>query len=440
MRIASHLRIAARGTSIAASALLLAGVVAAQAPAPAGEVLPLRRAVTLAVQNSREVALARMQYNVSDKSAGLLRSNFRPNLYTGSGAAWTDGFPQTPGGQPTLFNLQYVQTVFNRPLTGQVRAAEERALASQLEVQRVEDEVRVETASAYLELAKVRHALRLLRTERESAQRITDLTRARVGEGLELPIEVTRAQLTAARIEQRIVQFEGREEYLAARLHQLMGMPAGQEFEVSSDQLPADPAQPLDELVSQALANSTELKQAEHERRAREHRLSGEKGGYLPTMDLVSYFGVYSTANDFDKFYTRFERTSLSFGVRVRIPIFSSTTSSSVALARTELSAAEQEIRNKRAALDLTVRQQARQSREMEAGREVARLEMELAQENVRVLQAQYQEGRLGLRELEKARVEEHEKWLAFLDAEFQRQKAQLELLRSTGQLAQVLQ
>jgi outer membrane protein TolC len=242
MRIASHLRIAARGTSIAASALLLAGVVAAQAPAPAGEVLPLRRAVTLAVQNSREVALARMQYNVSDKSAGLLRSNFRPNLYTGSGAAWTDGFPQTPGGQPTLFNLQYVQTVFNRPLTGQVRAAEERALASQLEVQRVEDEVRVETASAYLELAKVRHALRLLRTERESAQRITDLTRARVGEGLELPIEVTRAQLTAARIEQRIVQFEGREEYLAARLHQLMGMPAGQEFEVSSDQLPAAPA------------------------------------------------------------------------------------------------------------------------------------------------------------------------------------------------------
>ncbi len=126
--------------------------------------------------------------------------------------------------------------------------------------------------------------------------------------------------------------------------------------------------------------------------------------------------------------------------MRVRIPIFSSTTSSAVALARTELSAAEQEIRNKRAALDLSVRQQARQSREMEAGREVARLEMELAQENVRVLQAQFQEGRLGLREVEKARVEEHEKWLAFLDAEFQRQKAQLELLRSTGQLAQVLQ
>ncbi len=440
MRIATLRKTVARSATLGAATMLLSGIAGAQTAAPAGELLPLRRAVTLAVQNSREVALARMQYNVSDKSAGLLRANFRPNLYSGSGAAWTDGFPQTPGGQPTLFNLQYIQTVFNRPLTGQVRAAEERTLASQLEVGRVEDEVRVEAASAYLELAKVRHALQLLRTERESAQRITDLTRARVAEGLELPIEVTRAQLTAARIEQRIVQFEGREEFLAGRLRQLMGLPAGQEFEVSTDQLPPDPAQPVDELIHLALVNSTELKQAEHERRAREHRLSGEKGGYLPTLDLVSYFGVYSTANDFDKFYTRFERTSVSFGVRVRIPIFSSTTSSAVALARTELSAAEQEIRNKRAALDLSVRQQARQSREMEAGREVARLEMELAQENVRVLQAQFQEGRLGLREVEKARVEEHEKWLAFLDAEFQRQKAQLELLRSTGQLAQVLQ
>lgn len=402
--------------------------------------MPLRRAVELAVQNSREVALARMQYNVSEKSAGLLRSNFRPNIYTGSGAAYTEGFPQTPGGQPTLFNLQYIQTVFNRPLTGQVRAADERKRASQLDITRVEDTVRVEAASAYLELAKVRHALALLRAERASAQKIVDVTRARVTEGLELPVEVTRGQLTAARIEQRIVQHEGREEYLAGRLRQLMGLPAGERFEVSAGEFAPAPPQPLDDLISLAMVNSTELKQAEYERLAREHRLKGEKGGYLPTMDLVSYFGVYSKANDFDRFYNSFERTSFSIGVRVRIPVFSATTSAAVALARTELSAAEQEIKNKREALELDIRQQSRQAREMEVGREVARLEMELAQENVRVLQAQFQEGRTNLRDLEKARLEEHEKWLAFLDAEFQQQKAQLELLRATGQLAQALQ
>jgi outer membrane protein TolC len=261
-----------------------------------------------------------------------------------------------------------------------------------------------------------------------------------VGEGLELPIEVTRAKLTMARIEQRIVQHEGREEYLAGRLRQLLGLPAGQAFEVSDEQVMLAASEPVDDLVSLALVNSTEIKQAEHQRLAREHRLRGEKGGYLPTMDLVSYFGVYSKANDFDRFYNSFERTSVSIGVRVRVPIFSATTSSAVALAASELSAAEQELRNRRETLELSVRQQARQTREMDVTREVARLEMELAQENVRVLQAQFQEGRLGLRDLEKARLEEHEKWLAFLDAEFQQQKAHLELLRTTGQIAQALQ
>jgi outer membrane protein TolC len=419
----------------------MAGAVPSAAQeSPGGEVIPLRRAVALAVQNSREVALVRLRHNVSEKSAGLLRSSFRPNLYTGTGAAWTEGFPQTPGGPPTVFNLSYTQTVFNLPLTGQVREAQEMAKAGRVEIENVENAVRVETAAAYLELAKVRHGLRLLRTEQASAQKIVEVTSARVGEGLELPIEITRAKLTAARIEQRIVQHEGREEYLTGRLRQLMGLPAGQGFEVSDEQVMLAASEPVDDLVSMALVNSTEIKQAEHQRLAREHRLRGEKGGYLPTMDLVSYFGVYSKANDFDRFYNSFERTSISLGVRVRVPIFSSTTSSAVALARSELSAAEQELRNKREALELNVRQQSRQTREMDAGREVARLEMELAQENVRVLQAQFQEGRLGLRDLEKARLEEHEKWLAFLDAEFQQQRAHLELLRTTGRIAQVLQ
>ena len=427
-------------TTTAALAVLVSAVPLAAQDAAAGQALPLRRAVALAVQNSREVALARLQYNVSNKNTGLLRSNFRPNLYTGSGAAYTEGFPQTVGGQPTVFNLQYIQTVFNLPLRGQVREAEERARAGELDIARVEDAVRVEAASSYLELAKVRHALNLLRAERASAQKIVDVTRARVGEGLELPIETTRAQLTAARIEQRIVQHEGREEHLAGRLRQLMGLPVGERFEVSAGEFAPEAAEPVDDLISKALVNSNELRQAEYERRAREHRLRGEKGGYLPTMDLVSYFGVYSKANDFDRFYNSFERTSFSVGVRVRIPVFSATTGASVALARSELSAAEQDIKNKREALELNVRQQSRAAREMEVGREVARLEMELAQENVRVLQAQFQEGRTNLRDLEKARLDEHEKWLAFLDAEFQQQKARLELLRTTGQLAQALQ
>jgi outer membrane protein TolC len=432
-----------KGT-ILAGTLLAAATVAAQTPpgvprASAGEVLPLKRAVALAVQNSRELALARLRQTVTEKATGVARSLFHPNLYTGSGAAYTSGFPQTPSGPPTLFNLSYVQTVFNLPLRGQLRASEERARKERLEVQNTEEAVMLTAAATYLELAKVRHALALLRAERGGAQRIADVTRLRAGEGLELAIEVTRAQLTAARIEQRIIQHETREEGLAAQLRELTGLPPDREFDVSADELAPVASLPAGEAIMQALASNTDLKAAEHERQAREFRLRGEKGGYWPTLDLVGHYGLYTRANNFDDFYTKFERHGVTIGVSARIPIFSSRTRSQVALAQADLSAAELELKHKRALVEAGARQQIRAGREADATREVARLELQLAQENVRLVQAQFDEGRAGLRELEKARLDESERWMQFIEARFAQQKAQLELLRVTGQLSAAL-
>ncbi len=418
----------------AATLFLFAGTAGAQAPP---DKLTLKRAVDLAVQNSSEVKLARARLNVAERTAGLDHSVFLPNLYTGSGAAYTNGFPL---GAPQVFNVAYVQTIFNAPLRGQYRASQERAEVQRIEADRARDAVILRTASAYLELAKVRHSLRLLRQERESATKISGVTRERAREGLELEIEVTRAELTAARTEQRIAQLEGREEVLENDLRHLTGAPAGQAIEVEAEELPAAAEQPTAELVSLAVANSLDLKQAEFERRAREHVLKGERGGYLPTVDFVGQYGIFTKFNNYDQFYNKFERHNVAIGIQARIPIFASRTNSAVNLARSELTAAEIEARQKRNALEADVQRQARQSRELEATREVARLELKLAQENVRVLQAQFDEGRTNLRDLEKARLEENDKWRAYLDADFARQQARLELLRTTGQLAKVFQ
>ena len=81
-----------------------------------------------------------------------------------------------------------------------------------------------------------------------------------------------------------------------------------------------------------------------------------------------------------------------------------------------------------------------RRVREMDAAKEVARLEMVLAQQNVGVLQAQFAEGKLNLRDMEKARIDENDKWMAYLDAKFQKEQAQLDLLKTAGQLDKLWQ
>jgi hypothetical protein len=142
-----------------------------------------------------------MQYTVALNAAGVNRADLRPNLYTGAGAAYTSGFPATVGGQaPAIFSLSYTQSIFNLPLRGQLKAAEDRAASQKIELDRTRDAVIVRTATTYLELAKVRTSLELLRGEGASAEKIAGVTRERAEAGQELPIEITRSQLTLARI------------------------------------------------------------------------------------------------------------------------------------------------------------------------------------------------------------------------------------------------
>jgi len=74
------------------------------------------------------------------------------------------------------------------------------------------------------------------------------------------------------------------------------------------------------------------------------------------------------------------------------------------------------------------------------AGRHAVEIGLQLAQQDLAQLQARFDEGKAGLREVEKARLDENEKWMALLDATFERQQAQLDLLKTAGQLDKVLQ
>ena len=406
--------------------------------------LTLKTAVNQALQSSREVALARLQVSVAEKAAGVTRSRFLPNLFTGSGAAYSSGIPQTPGGAaPSLFNMSYIQTVFNPPLHGELHAAETRSDIQRLETDRVRENVMVSTASAYLELASVRHALSLLRQERTSATRILELTRDRMAAGLELPIELTRAELTAARVEQQNLRFEGREDVLESQLRDLCGLTPDRRIELADEQelnLSGSSDRPVPELIQMGKASSIELKQAELEYRARQERLHGERGGYWPTLDFVGEYSVLAKINNYAEFYKKFQRNNVNIGVQLTLPIFSSHTRAAIDLARQDLSSAELQLRSRRSQVENDVRRDARHARELDAGREVTWLELKLAQEDLRVLQARFDEGRAGLRDIEKLRLEETTRWLAFLDADLVCQKARLDLLRETGQLSSILQ
>jgi outer membrane protein TolC len=403
--------------------------------------LTLKRAIELALQNSKEIQVAKIQASVADRAAQITKAQFMPNLYAGSGLGYTNGIPETPGGRaPAVFNVTYTEQVFNEPLRGQAKEMQEQSKAQKIVLEDAKNSVITRTAMAYLELGKVRHSLELLRKEQESAGKILEVTQERQGEGYELPVEVTKAQLTKAQVVQRILQLEGREDELEVFLKYQLGFSEAQAIEVTSEELPGEAEQAGDNLVAMAMTHNASLQLAASDVRAKEFRLKGERRGYFPTLELVSIYSVLGKFNNYSQFFNHFQRNNFNAGIDMHVPIFSAQTKAAVGLAQINLEAAKVNLTNKRTELTADVRQKTRRVRERDAAREVARLELQLAQQNVAVLQSQFAEGKLNLREVEKARLEENEKWMAYLDANFQKQQAQLELLKTAGQLDKVWQ
>jgi outer membrane protein len=403
--------------------------------------LTLKRSIELALQNSKDIQIAKLQASLADRAAMITKAQFLPNLYAGSGAGYTFGIPETPGGRaPALFDVTYTEQVLNEPLRGQGKEQQEQARSQKILLADARNNVIVRTASTYLELAMVRHSLDLLRKEQESAEKILSVTQEREKENFELPVAVTRDQLTKARVVQRILQLEGRQDELEVTLRSQTGLAENTTLVITPEDLPGVAEQEGANLVAMAFQDNVALRVAESDVRAKEFRLIGEKRGYYPTLQLVSVYSLLAKFNNYDQFFKTFERNNFNAGIQVQVPIFSAQTKANIALAQVNLDVARATLENRKAEVSAAVRVKTRHLRERDAAKEVARLELQLAQQDLTVLQSQFAEGRVNLREVERARLQENDRWMAYLDANFQRQQAQLDLLQTAGQLDKVWQ
>lgn len=410
---------------------------------PAVTSLTLKSAIEMALRNSKDIQVAKLQASVAEHASQLNKAQFLPNVYAGSGAGYTYGIPETPGGTaPSVFDLIYTEQIFNEPLRGQGKELAEQARSQKIVLEDVRNSVIERTAMAYLELAKVRHSLDLLHAEGESADKILQIAQERQGEGYELPIEVTKAQLTKAQVTQKVLALEGRQDELEVFLRGQLGLADEQGIEVSPEDLPGEAEQAGANLVAQAMQSNSELLLAESDVRAKEFRLKGEKRGNLPTLEFVGMYSILAPFNNYKRFFNpnSFQMNNLNAGVQVQVPLFSAKTKENIGLAQINLQAARANLANKRTQVSAQVRQKTRLVREREAEKEVARLELQLAQQSIAVLQTQFNEGKVNLSDLEKARLDENDKWMSFLDANFARQQAELDLLKTAGQLDKVWQ
>lgn len=423
--------------------LILAAAIAAAPLIPAEtHSMTLKQAVARALAQNPEVTMARLDEAKATLGIRVAKAPFTPRLGVGSGIAYSNGFPLSiEGSAPAAFEAKGNAYVFNRPQTYAIAQAKETARGAGFATAEKGDEIAYRVASLYIDADRATRLADSARKQVESLQKVLETVQARVEEGRELPVTAQEANVNLLRARQRLVTLDGDRDYASRSLAVTLGYGA-EDFVTPVDEERTAQNIPATEeaAVQTAIGSSRELKRLESNLTAKGLEIKGDKAQRLPSVDLVAQYALLTKYSHYDEYFARFQRNNGQLGASIQVPLF---VGSAV---KAQIEQAEQDRLHIRAEADaarnriaLDIHQSYLEIHKSDAAKELAQADLDLARSQLSVVLAQMNEGRASLRQVEEARFNEDEKWIAFYDAQFSAERARLNVLRQTGELMAAL-
>jgi outer membrane protein len=399
--------------------------------------LTLHEALDTASRQNPDVALARLDQQRAEQGIKVAHDPFVPKVYGGSGLAYTYGYPNAINGNaPSLFEVRTDMSIYNRPQSYQLASARETARGSQLGAQAKADEVAYQAADLFLSASEAARERQTISEQVPSLQQVVQAMTAGVKEGSELPIELKRARVNLAVSQQRLESTALDEDYYEMMLAVALGYPASDRVEpVDSDtSLPVAPDSE-DEATDLALRNNRELRQMQSNVSAKQLDLRSYKAARLPQVSLVAQYALFAKYN-YVNYFQKFQRNNFQIGAAVTIPLLIGSASQGLAeQALTDMQKIRIQMAQVRNRIITDTRRSYQQWKKAQSFRDLVRMQLDLAREQMTVYLAQNAEGRMPIRTVEQARLEESDRWIDFYVAETQVKRTQLAILREMGML-----
>jgi outer membrane protein TolC len=417
------------------------------------EPVPLKRVVELALSHATAAGITAADEQRAAAAYGELHDSYIPQITTGAGLGYSYGFPLSlEGAAPSLFTVNAQSAVLNFSLREFLKAAKLETAVSSLRTKDQRDQIIQDAAQSYEELAKLEQRLAKLQEAQAEANKFQAAVAERVKEGIDKEIDGTKAQLSSARIRLRIAEAQGSADVLREHLSKLTGL-AAQDIQTDPDSIPAAPAPPAEDNVPKLAADSSPAVQAAMEHaRAQYLRAQGEHKALWPSFDFAAQYALLSKFNNYQNYYipskpcvvggtqvlcvtNSFHQNNASIGVSIRFPIFNSSQRARAQTADADaIKASKQAEAAKNQVSEQTLRLQ-RSVAQLQAAHDVAELEAEIARKTLTGVQTRMDAGTANLHDLDDARAQVSERFIALQDVTFELQRTQLGLLRSTGEL-----
>jgi len=404
------------------------------------EPLTLKHAVELALKHANGIAIAAADEQHASASYRELRNSYIPQLTAGAGIGWSDGFPLSlEGTAPSLFNVNAQSALINPALKDFIRAAQSDVKVSALRTKDQRNQIIQDTVLSYAELEKWEQRLDHLREVYPDVQKMETAVANRVKEGIDSEMDGSKARLSVARVRLRLAQASGAADVLRDHLSRLTGLPAAS-IEIDPDSVPAlpapkqDPNQDKDSSAKATEANPTVQAAVEHAR-AQYLRVEGERRSLWPSVDFAAQYANLATYNNYDAYYKSFQPNNATVGVSIHLPFLNLAQHARVQEAESDALKAQEQAKAARNQVSEETLRLQRSVTQMQAARDVAELEYEIAQKNVEAVETRMKSSAANLHDLDNARTQSSEKLIALQDVTFELERSQVALLRATGNL-----
>jgi outer membrane protein TolC len=398
--------------------------------------LTLAETIRLAASKSLSVRLAQARTEAAATSA-FEKAQFYPRVSIGTGVAGTYGFPMSiEGSAPAVVEADFVQTLYHRTQRKRLESARLQEDSDQARLRSEQEDAAFRAGAAYLELRNARRRSQCYGQTLASLQKIATITQARVEAGVAHQQDRTLAELEAARAKADQAAADQETLLLEEQLGQAIDVPPAMALVLAEDDRPGiEGGYSPDQLVQACLESDPLLRVLRLQEQANQKDVEAWQGWFKPVVQLVGKYGLFSRFNNYDEYFSRFQRNNALFGAMIQLPLFNPDAAPELRRAKAALRATRLMIEARSNQVRLEARRLIADAGTLAARQEVARLELLLAHQNLEAAEVRYAEGKAALTEVERARSEENAKRLQLLDVQLREEKTRLELQKQLGKI-----
>lgn len=402
---------------------------------PAHAQITLTTAVDLALRNSPRVQMAQADVDKARAVLSETRDVYVPTLVGGSGLGYSYGFPV---GQPSVFNFTAESLVYNAQQRSYIRAAREGLVAANFSLMEVRGSVVEDTVLTYLALDHDRQRASALKEQGASAGTLVGIVQTRLDAGQDTGINLTTARLTGAQI--RLSQLRTEDDTAIDRAHlaYLTGL-SPESLDTVSESIPTIPRAHSEPESSGYISPGIEAALANARAKSAVAR-ADSRYVFRPQIAFAAQYNRFAKFNNYDLYYRNFQHNNAGIGVQINLPVFDQGKRAKARESTADAIHAEHDAAiQKQQFVEGRMRAQ-RSTLELAARAEVAELDQQLAQQQldatlVQLRNATFNGPPLTPKDEQNSRIAERDKFLTFLDARFQLQQTEVNLLRQTGEL-----